>query len=115
MKIGRQYYIGKWWGFFKLLTSHVVSYLNLVNFATTWIILYLVGKNDFAIMYGFGVGVALIGLYVFEYKYSWGSYFSVWNQQIWDHKNPQREQLARLEKKLDYLIMEKGIDPKSFE
>lgn len=115
MKISEQKYIGNWWGLFKLLTTHVVSYINLINFATTFTVLYIVSGGTFAVLYGAGIVVLVLVAYFMEYKYSWGSYFSVWNKQIWNHNNPQREQLERMEKKLDYLLKGAGVDPEDFK
>jgi hypothetical protein len=111
----KQYYIGKWWGHIKLLGQHVTSYLQLLILLFTSITAYAeINKwtldtwNILIPFWAFALVIIIVvlALVMFEYTLSWPSFFSVWNFQVWNHKNPLKEEIDKLHQEISEL---KGI------
>lgn len=116
----KQYYIGRWWGFIKLLGQHVTSYLQLLILAFTSITAYaeinrwLVAEWEVTIPFWafiLAIIVLVVCLILFEYTLSWPSFFSVWNKQIWEHKNPLKEKLENMQSEISEIkkLLEKNV------
>jgi Na+/melibiose symporter-like transporter len=116
--------LGTWWGTFKLLAQHATSYVQYFVLAFTSITAYdvirkwLSDNMDINLpFWGFVVVIALIVviLFLWEYRYSWRSFFGVWNRQIWDAAdNPLKVMLEEMDAKWDkrFKEMENKLDGK---
>ncbi len=102
----RQINIGKWWGTIKLLGQNISSYINWLVLAFSGITAYATAISPFLLERNIAlpfwifalVVVALIGLLsIFEWTLSLPSFFATWNHQWWNHENPAKAKLEKLE------------------
>ena len=96
--------IGSWWGRFILSVGQIAMLVTLFTMSFAAIAAYAVIHDYF---WGIGfelrfwhfvvciVAVLLVGLFM-AHKFGLPSFFSVWNDQFWSHKNPMRGQMETM-------------------
>ena len=101
--------IGSWWGQFLLSVGQIAILVSLATMSFAAIAAYAVIQDFF---WGIGIElrfwhfvlcivVMLLIALVMAYKFSLPSFFSVWNNQFWSHKNPMRGQMETMNGRME--------------
>jgi len=107
----RQRNIGKWWGQFLLSIGQISQAVSLFTLIFASIAAYPTVKVwllDFGINIQFWqfvagiIGTLTLGL-LLAWSFGLASFFSQWNRQFWQHDNPMRLDIERLQKSIDDL------------
>jgi len=100
------------YGRFRLLAQHLSFYAMMVTMVsaviTMWVTAlapWLIDKGIdpklwmlvLAILFIFAVGV------MFEYNVTFPSFYATWNEQMWKHDSPIKEEFKKLNKRIDEL------------
>lgn len=109
---GQSHALGAAWGNLKLVAQHAGIYIQVMILGFTSVSAYavisqwLLGMGvqlrfwQFAMMAGALIAIATL----FEWRFGLPSSFISWNRQWWDHRNPMREELKRINAKLDEIV-----------
>jgi len=111
-KVYRQYNLGPWLGGLKDLLIRVLPYISMVNFVLIGVTAYHTTLGPFfevhlpwMSIWAFmgGILFMVILLMVIEYKVILPSYFTFFNKQQYEHKNPIRGDLEEIKKEIKRL------------
>lgn len=117
----KQVNVGPWWGRFLQSISQLSLVVGLLNlFLLLMTMTTSEGFRYFMTAHGLNipmewifvaVAVLLVIALLLAYKYSMASSFEVWNEQWWNHRNPLKDRIERIEANQKLLL--KMLDEKS--
>ena len=104
----KQISTGRYLGVLKLVGQNIMPYLNIFTMVFAGIAAYIPISSWFlsqGIQFPFWAFMLIVAIGIFlltilEYFIMFPSYFSSWNQQMWDHDSPIRTELAEIKQKL---------------
>ena len=109
--IGKQSHkFGLGWGVFKLLIQHAGAYIQMLILGFSSISAFYV-LNQWAVemfdmsipflLFGLSIFLLIIFLCFFEWKLGLPSTFIAWNNQWWEHRNPLRPEIEKMQEQLN--------------
>lgn len=109
-----QFNVGIWWGAFRNLLQQANFYLLLITCISSVTTLFVTVVSPW-LAGNFGVRIpfyvvllitigVLLGILLFEHKFTMPSFMSYWNAQWWKHDNPSKKELEELGQKIDKIM-----------
>ena len=106
--------LGTWWGGIKLVTQQGGVYVQVMTMALAGIGAYtgLLNRGINVPAWLFVLVLAGItgAVMLFEWRTGMPSTFAAWNCQWWQHDNPLRAKIERMEKRQEAIMRKLGID-----
>lgn len=100
-----------WWGQFRYIAQFISFYFLILTAVTAsgtffYTVIKPWLKTSFDIDLGIWVfyGILVVGLFsvlIFEYKVTMPGWQSIWNNQWWQHDNPMRQKIEKIEKDIE--------------